>query len=62
MYTAVADTDQWMSTFGVDVEEIDQWEIVRRSATIEQSRVTAGREWLETARRKGALRRQAADA
>jgi L-fucose isomerase len=47
MYTAVADTDQWMSTFEVDVEEIDQWEIVRRSATIEQSRVTAGREWLE---------------
>jgi L-fucose isomerase len=47
MYTAVADTDQWMSTFGVDVEEIDQWEIVRRSAAVEQSRVTAGREWLE---------------
>lgn len=47
MYTAVADTDQWMSMFGVDVEEIDQWEIVRRSAAVEQSRVTAGREWLE---------------
>jgi L-fucose/D-arabinose isomerase len=47
MYTAVADTDQWMSTFGVDVEEIDQWEIVRRSAAAPQSRVTAGREWLE---------------
>jgi L-fucose isomerase len=47
MYTAVADTDQWMSTFGIDVEEIDQWEIVRRSAGIEQSRATAGRKWLE---------------
>lgn len=47
MYTAVANTDQWMRTFGVDVEEIDQWEIVRRSALVEQSRVTAGREWLE---------------
>lgn len=47
MYTAVADTDQWMSTFGVDVEEIDQWEIVRRSAAVEQSRVSAGRQWLE---------------
>src|ERR687894_215643 len=46
-HTAVADTDQWMSTFGVDVEEIDQWEIVRRSESVEQSRVTAGREWLE---------------
>ncbi|HJP79068.1 MAG TPA: hypothetical protein VJ914_32650 [Pseudonocardiaceae bacterium] len=47
MYTAVANTDQWMRTFGVDVEEIDQWEIVRRSEHVEQSRVTAGREWLE---------------
>ncbi|HWE88944.1 MAG TPA: L-fucose/L-arabinose isomerase family protein [Pseudonocardiaceae bacterium] len=47
MYTAVANTDQWMRTFGVDVEEIDQWEIVRRSATVEQGKVTAAREWLE---------------
>ncbi|NUR84036.1 MAG: L-fucose/L-arabinose isomerase family protein [Nonomuraea sp.] len=48
MYTAVANTDQWMRTFGVDVEEIDQWEIVRRSDNAEQSRVTAARQWLET--------------
>jgi L-fucose isomerase len=47
MYTAVANTDQWMRQFGVDVEEIDQWEIVRRSEHAEQSRVTAAREWLE---------------
>jgi L-fucose/D-arabinose isomerase len=47
MYTAVGNTDQWMRTFGVDVEEIDQWEIVRRSDLVEQSRVTAAREWLE---------------
>jgi L-fucose/D-arabinose isomerase len=47
MYTAVANTDQWMRQFGVDVEEIDQWEIVRRSANADQSRVRAGREWLE---------------
>ncbi len=47
MYTAVANTDQWMRQFGVDVEEIDQWELVRRSATIEPSRARAGREWLE---------------
>jgi L-fucose isomerase len=47
MYTAVANTDQWMRTFGVDVEEIDQWEVVRRSDLVEQSRVTAGRLWLE---------------
>ena len=48
MYTAVADTDQWIEQFGVDVEEIDQWEIVRRSLTTStQSRVTPAREWLE---------------
>ncbi|MBF6332569.1 L-fucose/L-arabinose isomerase family protein [Nocardia transvalensis] len=47
MYTAVADTDQWMRTFGVDVEEIDQWEIVRRSELVDAGRVTLAREWLE---------------
>ena len=31
MNTAVANTDQWQRIFGVDVEEIDQWEIVRRA-------------------------------
>ncbi len=47
MYTAVANPDQWMRTFGVDVEEIDQWEIVRRADTVEASRVREGRVWLE---------------
>jgi L-fucose isomerase len=47
MYTAASSTEQWMATFGVDVEEIDQWEIVRRSEGVDQSRVTAGREWIE---------------
>jgi L-fucose/D-arabinose isomerase len=47
MYTATANTDQWMRTFGVDVEEIDQWEVVRRSENADQKRVTAAREWLE---------------
>lgn len=47
MNTAVANTDQWRRTFGVDVEEIDQWEIVRRSALVDDARVRAGREWLE---------------
>ena len=32
MYTAVANRDRWMAQFGVDVEEIDQWELVRRAA------------------------------
>jgi L-fucose isomerase len=47
MYTATANTDQWMRTFGVDVEEIDQWEIVRRAEKVSASRVKAAREWLE---------------
>jgi L-fucose isomerase len=47
MYTAVANPEQWLAKFGVDVEEIDQWELVRRSAEIDADRVRAGREWLE---------------
>jgi L-fucose isomerase len=47
MYTAVGNTDQWLATFGVDVEEIDQWEIVRRAGTVDPGRVSSAREWLE---------------
>jgi L-fucose isomerase len=47
MYTAVARTDEWMTKFGIDVEEIDQWEVVRRSALVDASRARAGREWIE---------------
>jgi L-fucose isomerase len=47
MYTAVADPAQWMEKFGIDVEEIDQLEIVRRAELIDPNRARAGREWLE---------------
>jgi L-fucose isomerase len=47
MYTAVADADQWITTFGVDVEEIDQWEVVRRSEHVAESRVSDAVRWLE---------------
>lgn len=47
MYTAVANPDQWMDKFGVDVEEIDQWELVRRSEQVEEGKVRKAREWLE---------------
>jgi L-fucose isomerase len=47
MYTAVSDVGDWMNLFGIDVEEIDQWEIVRRSELQDRGRVAAGREWLE---------------
>ncbi|BBL78257.1 L-fucose isomerase [Rubrobacter xylanophilus] len=47
MYTAVSNPDQWMQKFGVDVEEIDQWELVRRSEGVEARKVREAREWLE---------------
>lgn len=47
MYTAVSNPDQWMQKFGVDVEEIDQWELVRRSEGVEAGKVRRAREWLE---------------
>ena len=36
MYTAVSNPDQWMRQFGVDVEEIDQWELVRRAEAVDR--------------------------
>lgn len=47
MYTAVANLDQWKSQFGLDVEHIEQYDIVRASQAIDSSRVEAGFEWLE---------------
>lgn len=47
MNTAVANTDQWQRLFGVDVEEIDQWEVVRRAELADGTEVTHAREWLE---------------
>ncbi|MEV6427839.1 L-fucose/L-arabinose isomerase family protein [Nocardia sp. NPDC051463] len=47
MNTAVANTDQWQRLFGIDVEEIDQWEIVRRAELADAGEAKAAREWLE---------------
>jgi L-fucose isomerase len=47
MYTAVANPDDWMRRFGIDVEEIDQLELVRRSEGVDRARAVAGRQWLE---------------
>jgi L-fucose/D-arabinose isomerase len=47
MNTAVANTDQWQRQFGVDVEEIDQWEIVRRAEVADKAEKVHAREWLE---------------
>lgn len=48
MYTAVSNSDQWLKTFGVDVEEIDQWEIVRRAEAANPAELEGAREWLES--------------
>lgn len=47
MYTTVSHADEWMAKFGVDVEEIDQWELVRRSELVDKKKVQAARAWLE---------------
>lgn len=47
MYTAVGRTDEWLKLFGIDVEEVDQWEIVRRSELVPPALASKGRQWLE---------------
>lgn len=47
MYTAVSNPDQWLRVFGVDIEHIDQWEIVRRAESVAQRSVDAAIRWLE---------------
>lgn len=47
MYTAVSSADEWMRRFGVDVEEIDQYELVRRAEQVDPARARDGRAWLE---------------
>jgi L-fucose/D-arabinose isomerase len=47
MNTAVANTDQWQRQFGIDVEEIDQWEIVRRAGQADAAELAKAREWIE---------------
>ena len=47
MYTAVANLDQWMPMFGVDVEHIEQYDIMRLSAEVESGKVDQAHAWLE---------------
>jgi L-fucose/D-arabinose isomerase len=47
MYTAVSNGDQWLVKFGVDVEEIDQLELVRRADRVGERPVRSARKWLE---------------
>lgn len=47
MYTTVANLAQWQRMFGIDIENIEQYEIMRYGNEVEQEKVTAAREWLE---------------
>jgi L-fucose isomerase len=47
MYTATAGTDTWLARFGVDVEEIDQFELVRRAEETSAEEARQARLWLE---------------
>lgn len=47
MYTAVANLDQWQEQFGVDVEDFEQYDIVRYGEKVDARRVSRARSWLE---------------
>ena len=47
MYTTVANLDEWQKRFGIDVENVEQYEIMKEGEAVEASRVTAARKWLE---------------
>ena len=47
MYTAVANLDQWQKTFGIDVEDIEQYDIVRYGDAVSADKVESARQWLE---------------
>nr|WP_281361383.1 hypothetical protein [Actinopolyspora biskrensis] len=47
MNTAVANTDQWQRLFGIDVEEIDQYELVLRAERADAGEAREAREWFE---------------
>jgi L-fucose isomerase len=46
MYTAVANADQWIALFGIDVEHIDQSEIIRRAKLAREDEVEYAFDWL----------------
>ena len=46
MLSAVANQDEWMKIFGVDVEHIEQEDVVRASAKVDPARIENGFKWL----------------
>ncbi len=47
MYTAVGSLAQWQREFGIDVENFEQYDIVRAGERVSQEKVTKARLWLE---------------
>ena len=47
MYTAVSNQDQWLKTFGINVEHFEQYDIVRYSEKVNDARVEDALQWLE---------------
>ena len=47
MLTAASNGDQWLRQFGVDIEHIDQWEIVKGAEEVPQVAVDHAIRWLE---------------
>ena len=47
MYTTVANLAQWQRMFGIDVENVEQYEIMQYGNKVDQEKVTRAREWLE---------------
>jgi len=47
MYTAVSNLDQWQRMFGIDVEHIEQYDVIRFSDEVDEKKVEAAHKWLE---------------
>jgi len=47
MYTAVSNLDQWHKMFGLDVEHIEQYDVMRYSQDVDAARVNKALAWLE---------------
>jgi L-fucose isomerase len=47
MYTAVANQDEWLARFGVDVEHIEQEDVVRYAERVDAALVERALAWLE---------------
>lgn len=47
MFTTVANLDDWQKLFGIDIEDVEQYEIMVEGATVPDEKVKAARLWLE---------------